>query len=260
MLLMTAGLIAGDRPATAPGTATGILPVHHGDREVGELCIKTPPGKFSVADKGLGLHRDGGKPLSDDNPGGGSPQLAPTDALVHPQQGEARRPPEPTVSRGSKGRLPGWLTCHRIPRLARYWSGRRQPQSSRGGIAKVRRGRGRRLATDSGRHPAHGGGLARSGRGAWMSKWNYQAMGEVGLTGWRRQAAQPAARLIAHRTGRPESEIFSLIGAGFLMITLIDFLRTVDDVIAAGRAGPRPADGLRQRQGRRPTQAGPVNP
>jgi hypothetical protein len=73
-----------------------------------------------------------------------------------------------------------------------------------------------------------------------MSKWNYQAMGEVGLTGWRRQAAQPVARLIARRTGWTESEIFSFIGAGFLMITLIDFLRTVDDVIAAGRAGPRP--------------------
>ena len=27
-----------------------------------------------------------------------------------------------------------------------------------------------------------------------MSKWNFQAMGEVGLTGWRRQAAQSVAR------------------------------------------------------------------
>ena len=80
-----------------------------------------------------------------------------------------------------------------------------------------------------------------------MSKWNYQAMGQVGLSGWRRQAAQPAARLIARRTGRPESEIFSLIGAGFLTITLIDFLRTVDDVIAAGRAGSRSAGGSRRR-------------
>ena len=84
-----------------------------------------------------------------------------------------------------------------------------------------------------------------------MSKWNYQAMGEVGLTGWRRQAAQPVVRLIARRTGRPESEIFSLIGAAFLMITLIDFLRTVDDVIAAGRARSRSADSPR-RQGKRP--------
>lgn len=93
-----------------------------------------------------------------------------------------------------------------------------------------------------------------------MSKWNYQAMGEVGLTGWRRQAAQPVARLIARRTGWTESEIFPFIGAGFLMITLIDFLRTVDDVIAAGRAGPRPTDGRRRRQGKRPAQAEAVNP
>ena len=85
-----------------------------------------------------------------------------------------------------------------------------------------------------------------------MPKWNFAAMGQVGLTGRRRQAAQPAARLIARRTGRPESEIFSLIGAGFLMITLIDFLRTVDDVIAAGRSGPQLADGPKRRQGKQP--------
>jgi hypothetical protein len=86
-----------------------------------------------------------------------------------------------------------------------------------------------------------------------MSKWNYVAMGQVGLTGWRRKAAQPAAQLIARRTGRPESEILSLVGAGFLFIALIDFLRTVDDVLAAGRAGPQPADGpRRRRQGMHP--------
>jgi hypothetical protein len=75
-----------------------------------------------------------------------------------------------------------------------------------------------------------------------MPKWNFVAMGEVGLTGWRKQAAQPAARSIARRTGRPESEILSLIGAGFLLMSVIDFLRTVDDVLAAGRVGPQPAD------------------
>ncbi len=79
-----------------------------------------------------------------------------------------------------------------------------------------------------------------------MSKWNYVAMGQVGLTGWRRQAAQPAARVIARRTGRPESEILSLVGAVFLLIAVIDFLRTVDDVIAAGRVGPQRADGPRR--------------
>jgi hypothetical protein len=75
-----------------------------------------------------------------------------------------------------------------------------------------------------------------------MPNWNVVAMGEVGLTGWRRQAAQPAARLIARRTGRSDSQILALIGAGFLLISLIDFLRTIDDVVAAGRAGSRPAD------------------
>jgi len=78
-----------------------------------------------------------------------------------------------------------------------------------------------------------------------MPRWDYVAMGQVGLTGWRRRAAQPVACVIARRSGRPESEILSLIGAGFLMIALIDFLRTVDDVVAAGRAGPQHRDAPR---------------
>lgn len=75
-----------------------------------------------------------------------------------------------------------------------------------------------------------------------MSKWNFVAMGEVGLTGWRKRAVQPIARSISHRTGRPEPEILSLIGAGFLVIAVIDFLRTIDDVLSAGRAAGQ-ADG-----------------
>ena len=75
-----------------------------------------------------------------------------------------------------------------------------------------------------------------------MSKWNFVAMGQAGLTGWTRQVAQPVARWIARRTGRPEAEILSLIGAGFLAIALIDFLRSVDAVITAGRPGRQPAD------------------
>ena len=75
-----------------------------------------------------------------------------------------------------------------------------------------------------------------------MSKWNFVAMGQVGLTGWTREVAKPVARSIARRTGRPEAEILSLIGAAFLATTLIDFIRNVDAVIAAGRTGRQPAN------------------
>jgi hypothetical protein len=71
-----------------------------------------------------------------------------------------------------------------------------------------------------------------------MPKWNFVAMGQVGLTGWTREVSKPVARVIACRTGRPEAQILSLIGAVFLGIALIDFLREVDAVIAAGRTGP----------------------
>jgi hypothetical protein len=75
-----------------------------------------------------------------------------------------------------------------------------------------------------------------------MSKWNFVAMGQVGLTGWTRGVAKPVARSIARRTGRPEAEILSLVGAAFLATTLIDFIRNVDAVIAAGRTGRQPAN------------------
>jgi hypothetical protein len=75
-----------------------------------------------------------------------------------------------------------------------------------------------------------------------MPKWNLVAMGQAGLTGWTGKAARPVARAVARRTGRPEAQILALIGAGFLAIALIDFLRQVDVVIAAGRTGPQPAD------------------
>jgi hypothetical protein len=67
-----------------------------------------------------------------------------------------------------------------------------------------------------------------------MPNWNFEAMGQVGLTGRTRVALKPLARAIARRTGRPEAQILSLIGAGFLTISLVDFLRQVDAVIAAG--------------------------
>ncbi len=72
-----------------------------------------------------------------------------------------------------------------------------------------------------------------------MAKWNFVAMGQAGLTGRTRIAAQPVARLIARRTGRPEADILALIGTVFLAIAAIDFLRDVDAVIAAGRTGPQ---------------------
>ena len=43
-----------------------------------------------------------------------------------------------------------------------------------------------------------------------MPKWNFVAMGQAGLTGWIRTAAQPVARSIARKTGRPEAQILSL--------------------------------------------------
>ena len=53
----------------APGAATGILSLYHGDHQVGEGRIKTQPGKFSVAGEGLCVGRDGGEPVTDDYPG-----------------------------------------------------------------------------------------------------------------------------------------------------------------------------------------------
>jgi len=74
-----------------------------------------------------------------------------------------------------------------------------------------------------------------------MPKWNWVAMGQVGLTGWTKMAAKPAARAVARATGRPEAQILSLIGAGFLAVSLVDFLRQADTVVAAGRTGRQPA-------------------
>ena len=75
-----------------------------------------------------------------------------------------------------------------------------------------------------------------------MSKWNFLAMGQAGLTGSTRKVAEPVARSIARRTGRSEGEILSLIGAVFLAIAVVDFLRNVDAVIVAGRTGHQPPD------------------
>jgi hypothetical protein len=68
-----------------------------------------------------------------------------------------------------------------------------------------------------------------------MARSNLEAMGQIGLTGWTREIARPIASSLAHRTRRSEDQILSLIGAGFLAIVLIGFLRTVIAVIEAGR-------------------------
>jgi hypothetical protein len=81
-------------------------------------------------------------------------------------------------------------------------------------------------------------GNRHQGRAPQAPKWNWVAMGQVGLTGWTRVAAKPVARAVARATGRPEAQILALIGAGFLAISLVDFLRQVDAVLAAGRTAP----------------------
>lgn len=56
---------------------------------------------------------------------------------------------------------------------------------------------------------------------------------------------QDIARGVARRTGRPEADILSLIGAASLTIALIGFLRQVDTVIKAGRTGRQPGTDAR---------------
>jgi len=86
------------------------------------------------------------------------------------------------------------------------------------------------------------GGQVQERGASLVARWNFVAMGQVGLTGWTRDVARPVARAIARRSGRPEAQILSLIGAAFLAVSLIDFLRQVDAVIAAGRTGREPAN------------------
>jgi len=93
--------------------------------------------------------------------------------------------------------------------------------------------------------------LRRPARAPQTSAWNWVAMGQVGLTGKTRAAAKPLARAVARRTGRPEAQILALIGAGFLAVSLIDFLRQVDAVIAAGRSSRQP-DGQQRGRGQPP--------
>jgi hypothetical protein len=71
-----------------------------------------------------------------------------------------------------------------------------------------------------------------------MSKWNVTAMGQVGLSGLTSKLARRIAPAISRKTGRPEAQVLAMIGAGFLVVSLVDFLRTVDAVVSAGRSRP----------------------
>jgi hypothetical protein len=63
------------------------------------------------------------------------------------------------------------------------------------------------------------------------------AMGEKGLTGWRRRAAEPVARAVSSRTSLTEAQVRALIGACFLALTILAFMRTMRGVLRAGREG-----------------------
>ena len=53
----------------APGIATGLLSLYHGDHKVGEGRIKTQPGCFELAGQGLCVGRGSADPITDDFPG-----------------------------------------------------------------------------------------------------------------------------------------------------------------------------------------------
>ncbi len=66
------------------------------------------------------------------------------------------------------------------------------------------------------------------------------AMGESGLKGWRRKAADPVARAVAKRTSFTEAQIRALIGGVFLALAVLAFVRTVKETLRAGREGRQP--------------------
>ncbi len=52
-----------------PGVAAGVLSIYHGETKVGEMPLKTQPGKFMLAGEGLCVGRDSGAAVTDDYPG-----------------------------------------------------------------------------------------------------------------------------------------------------------------------------------------------
>jgi hypothetical protein len=65
---------------------------------------------------------------------------------------------------------------------------------------------------------------------------NLRALGQSGLTGWRRRAAEPVADAVAKRSGWNEQQVLAAIGGAFLLLTLIGFLRTAMTTIRAARS------------------------
>jgi len=65
---------------------------------------------------------------------------------------------------------------------------------------------------------------------------NIRALGQSGLTGWRRKAAQPVARAVARRSSMNESQILAIIGGAFLALSLIGFVRTAMSTVRAARS------------------------
>jgi arylsulfatase len=52
-----------------PHVANGTLAIYINDEQVGEMKMKTQPGKFAIAGEGLNVGRDGGEPVTGDFPG-----------------------------------------------------------------------------------------------------------------------------------------------------------------------------------------------
>ena len=52
-----------------PHVANGTLAIYINDEKVGEMKMRTQPGKFAIAGEGLNVGRDGGEPVTGDYPG-----------------------------------------------------------------------------------------------------------------------------------------------------------------------------------------------
>ena len=52
-----------------PHVANGTLAIYINNEQVGEMKMKTQPGKFAIAGEGLNVGRDGGEPVTGDFPG-----------------------------------------------------------------------------------------------------------------------------------------------------------------------------------------------